>query len=204
MKLLAAEFSASNYDIKHLIRCICNSKAYQRTSAWSMAGDDQARKALTMSFGRMPVRLMTADVLFQTLRQVYGDDKLDLRTDVKHSKVGMAAPVGDAWLEFQRRFGTNEEDPTDFTHGIAQMLTMINHPRLLQNSKLLDEFLKKHPKHDAKQIVNWLYLSTLSRHASDIESKEALQYIKAVDKPEKAYIGILWTLVNRSEFLLVR
>src|SRR5262249_43669134 len=29
---LAAEFTASGFDIKHLIRCICNSNAYQRTS----------------------------------------------------------------------------------------------------------------------------------------------------------------------------
>ena len=203
IRLLADEFTSAQFDIKHLFRCICNSQAYQRTSRVDSTTDPHERDGLTTAFGRVPMRLMTADMLYDALRQAYGDPQLDLRTGVQHSTVGMAAPVGDAWLEFQRRFGTNEEDATDFTHGIAQMLTMINHPRLLDRSKTLDAFLKG-AAHTPEKTIEWLYLSTLSRRPTAEEAAEAEAFLTRAQDPGKAYDEVLWMLVNRSEFMLVR
>ena len=151
IKLLAGEFAASGFDIKHLFRCVCNSRAYQRTSWLDRASDEQTRGALTTAFGRMPLRVMTADMLYDSLKRVYGDGNLDLRTSIKHTTVGMSAAVADPYLEFQRRFGTNEEDATEFTHGVAQMLTLLNHPRLLCGSCALDEYLTKSPALSERQ-----------------------------------------------------
>lgn len=204
LKLLAKEFAASGFDIQHLFRCVCNSQAYQRASRVSPGTDGPTRDALTTAFGRMPLRLMSADVLYDSLVQAYGDPKLDLRTSSKDSTVGMAAPVGDTWLEFQRRFGTNEEDATDFTHGIAQMLTMINHPRLLAGSKALDEFLKNTPDATPEQTIEWLYLTTLSRRPDDEEAAEAANFVSESADTVEAYKGVLWMLVNRTEFILIR
>ena len=204
LKLLASEFTASGYDVRHLICCICNSKTYQRSSRVDPGIDDQQRNALTTAFGRMPLRLMTADQLYDSLKLAYGDEQLDLRTSVKQSTTGMAAPVADAWLEFQRRFGTNEEDATDFSHGIAQMLTMINHPRLLRGGPSLEEFRKKLPEASPEQTIEWLYLSTLSRRPTKDERTEALEYVNESSDQVAAFNGVLWMLVNRSEFLLIR
>ena len=204
IKMLAGEFVASDFDVKHLFRCLCNSQAYQRTSRFAPGADQQTRSALTTAFGRMPMRLMAADVLFDSLKRAYGDEKLDLRTGITDSTVGMAAPVGDAWLEFQRRFGINENDATDFTHGVAQMLTMINHPRLQQRSKALDAFQKTAPDAGVDRTVEWLYLSTLSRRPSPEEASEAREFVEGAKDANKAYDGVLWMLVNRSEFLLIR
>jgi hypothetical protein len=205
MKLLANEFAASDFDVKHLIRCVCNSEAYQRTSRVPPGADDQAIAALTAAYGRMPLRVMTADMLYDSLKQVYGDPQLDLRAvdNKASSTVGMSAPVADAYLEFLRRFGTNKEDATDFTHGIPQMLTMLNHPRLLAGSKTLDAYLKTKPTPAAEQVVEWLYLSTLSRRPTDQELADAQKYLQKTKK-QNPYIGVLWTLVNRTEYLLVR
>lgn len=147
MQLLANEFAAADFDVKHLVRCVCNSTAYQRTSRVTPDMTESTTASLTALFGRMPLRVMTADVLYDSLKLAYGDPKLDLRAiDPKDGNTnGESAPVADAYLEFLRRFGTNEEDATDFTHGIPQLLTMINHPRLLNGSKSLDEFLKAKP-----------------------------------------------------------
>lgn len=204
MKLLAGEFAASGFDVKHLIRCICNSEAYQRTSRVAPGMDERTTGALTEAFGRMPLRIMSADVLYDSLKRAYGDPKLDLRAiDPKDGNTsGESAPVADAYLEFLRRFGTNEEDATDFTHGIPQMLTMLNHPRLLQGSKALDGFLKTKPT--TAQVIQWLYLTTLSRRPTREELSEAEAYLRKKDDPRRAYAGILWMLVNRSEYLLIR
>ena len=78
-------------------------------------------------------------------------------------------PGARSYLEFLRRFGTNKADATDFTHGIPQMLTMINHPRLLKESKALDAWLKKSSSATPEQVVEWLYLGTLSRRPTGEE-----------------------------------
>lgn len=205
MKLLANEFSASGFDVKHLIRCICNSDAYQRTSRVAAGTPEQTVAALTAAYGRMPLRVMTADALYDSLKLAYGDPKLDLRTiDSKDNTAGQSAPIADAYLEFLRRFGTNKEDATDFTHGIPQMLTMINHPRLLSGSKALDAFRKTTPTPSVEKTVEWLYLSTLSRRPSAQELAEAQRYLQRTDNGSAGYVGVLWMLVNRSEYLLVR
>jgi hypothetical protein len=143
--------------------------------------------------------------LYDSLKQAYGDPKLDLRAiDAKDNIAGQSAPIADAYLEFLRRFGTNKEDATDFTHGIPQMLTMINHPRLLAGSKALDGHRKLTPTPSPEQTVEWLYLTTLSRRPTNPEQAEAQRYLKRTENSPNAYVGVLWMLVNRSEYLLVR
>lgn len=206
MNLLANEFKAADFDVKHLVRCICNTEAYQRTSRVPRGMDEQSVAALTTAFGRMPLRIMTADQLYDSLKLAYGDAKLDLRAiDPKDGNTnGESAPIADAYLEFLRRFGTNEEDATDFTHGIPQMLTMINHPRLLAGSKALDAYRKSNTNASPEQMVEWLYLSTLSRRPTSEEQAEAQQYLSSVGESPTANVGVLWMLINRSEYLLVR
>ncbi|MEO1999436.1 MAG: DUF1549 domain-containing protein, partial [Planctomycetaceae bacterium] len=204
INLLADEFAASGFDVKHLVRCLCRSAAYQRTSTPVPGTDDVDRAALTTAFGRMPMRVMTADMFHESLKLAYGEQELDLRSGEKVNTTGMAATVGDALLEFHRRFGTNEEDRTDFTHGVAQMLTLINHPRLLGDSKSLAEFLKSTPGGRAARGIDWLYLSTLSRRPTAEEQREADEYLTQTPDTAQAYRGVLWMLVNRSEYILVR
>ncbi|MFO0864459.1 MAG: DUF1553 domain-containing protein [Gemmataceae bacterium] len=204
MKLLANEFADSGFDVKHLVRCICNSEAYQRSSKVPRGADEPDIANLTSLYGRMPMRVMNADVLYDSLKLAYGDPKLDLRTpDLNPGNTnGESAAVKDQYLEFLRRFGTNEEDATDFTHGIPQMLTMINHPRLLKGSKALDEHLKT--KSSQTEAIDWLYLTTLSRRPSAEERTEAQRYLESAPDIAKGYVGVLWSLVNRSEYMLIR
>ncbi len=225
LDLLEREFKASNYDVKHLVRCICNSQAYQRSSK-PVAGENEAQAVtLVASFGRMPARVMTADQLYDSLKLAYGDPRLDLRSiDPKDGNTnGESAAVGDEYLEFQRKFCTNEEDAADFTHGIPQMLAMLNHPRLLAGGPMLAAYAKvpytpidkegkpgktvPAPKGDAPPpatVIEWLYLSTLSRRPTAEEAGDALTYVTGAKTPAEAYAGVLWMLVNRSEFMLVR
>ncbi|MFM7072054.1 MAG: DUF1553 domain-containing protein, partial [Planctomycetota bacterium] len=205
IQMLANEFVAADFDVKHLFRSICRSRAYQRTSVVPGGVDEQARGALTTAFGRMPLRVMTADRFLDSLKLAYGETKdFDLRGGGKDSVTGQAATLADAYLEFHRKFGTNEEDATDFTHGIAQMLTLINHPRLLSGSKTLEEFLKKNPGTTPEVAVERLYLSTLSRRPDTDELAAAMKFVNRSSSPSAAYAGIVWMLVNRSEFLIVR
>lgn len=204
LQMLASEFTLSGYDIKHLLRCICLSQTYQRSSRVEAGMDPLERSALTTAFGRMPLRLMTAEMLRDSLKAAYGSAEFDIRTGPKDNTTGESAAVGDAELEFQRKFSTNEEDTTDFTHGISQMLTFINHPRFLEKTSEFEKRLAERQTLTTEEMVNWLYLSTLSRLPTAEESTESQQYLASETEDGPDYIGLLWTLVNRSEFILIR
>lgn len=204
LKLLENEFAASGFDVKHLVRCICLSQAWQRSSRSRSPADETSREATIAAFGRMPMRVLTADRLLDSLKLAYGEEKeFDLRPDSKESTVGMAAPVAGPYLEFLRKFGTNEEDAADFTHGISQMLTLVNHPKLQGGSKALAAWQKQNPQATPEQTIERLYLATLSRRPTPEETDEAVRYVARRPDAAKAYDGVLWMLVNRSEFLLI-
>lgn len=204
LKLLANEFAAGEFDVKHLVRCICNSAAYQRSSRVPAGADHVAAAAEIAGFGRMPVRVMTADQLYDSISLAYGIETLDLRSVEPNavSTQGMSASIAkDPLLEFQRCFCINEDDPSDFTHGIPQMLTLISHPRLLQSSPAIEAFRRSNPDTPASRIVEQLHLSTLSRRPTAEEQAEAARFLAGASDE---YVGVLWSLVNRSEFSLVR
>ena len=67
LKLLSTQFVASGYDLKYLVRCICNSQAYQRSS--SIAPGNKEDDKL---YSHMPVKVMSADMLYDSLQLVLG------------------------------------------------------------------------------------------------------------------------------------
>src|SRR5262249_46076587 len=67
LELLAAEFAESGFDIKHLVRSICNCKAYQRTSR-PAGGNEQD----TILVSHMAVKPVGPEALYDSLMVVYG------------------------------------------------------------------------------------------------------------------------------------
>ncbi len=61
---LANEFGKSGFDIKHMIRGICNSRAYQRTS--KPMGDNRDDHTL---FSHQSIKVLTGEQLFDCLRK---------------------------------------------------------------------------------------------------------------------------------------
>ena len=60
--MLAKQFTSSGYDHKQLVRILCNTQAYQRTSA-PLSGNEGDE----MYFSHMQVKVMTAPVLVSAL-----------------------------------------------------------------------------------------------------------------------------------------
>jgi len=200
LQKLTDDFVASNYDVRRLMRCITNTQAYQRSSRPSQKKSGES----VALFGRMPVKLMSAEILYDSLKLAMTDPGLDLRNyDAKDAgRFGESSPVGSPYDEFVKLFTTNEDDATDFTHGIPQFLALINHPRLRTGGKTVEGLMKA--KSTPEQTVEALYLSTLSRRPTSEEATEAQTFVGKSKDPVKSYNGVLWMLVNRSEFILVR
>ncbi len=204
LQALTTEFAARDFNLRHLLRCLLNSQAYQRTSRIVSKASPAKETDLTTAFGRMPVRVMSADQLYESLRIALADPKLDLRNyDERRARsFGESSPVADPYTEFTRLFVTNEEDPTDLTHGIPQYLALLNHPRLRSGGKQIEQLQRA--KLEPAAAVETLYLGTLSRQPSDTERQEAVALLEKSSDQSRALAGILWMLVNRSDFLLIQ
>src|SRR5262249_51843248 len=70
LSLLADEFIASRFNVKHLLRCLCLSKAYQRTSKQAVGNETDAEM-----FSHMTVKPIGPEALFDSLTLVLGESK---------------------------------------------------------------------------------------------------------------------------------
>jgi hypothetical protein len=195
LKLLSAEFTASGFDLKHLIRCVCNSRAYQRTSQPLPANKEDKRL-----FSRMSIKVLRPEMLLDSLRVALETPDLFPATKMPQKK-GLPVVLNPR-EQFLQQFSTQEEDgdPTEFTQGIAQALSRMNHEPLQSGKAVIDRLMKADSR--PEKVVEGLYLATLSRRPGAEELKLAVAHVARKAKPADGYRGVMWSLLNRSEFIL--
>lgn len=192
MEYLSRQFVKSGHDLRWLIKTITATAAYQRQGL-ARAASDKA------PFSAVVIQPLRADVLFNALSaslQVYDLDQ------VKQNRRGR--PEGPR-LQFEQVFGFDPSQPRDeVAASISQALLMMNSPQLAramrsdtQQSPLgrLATAVK-----DDDQVLEELYLRTLSREPSDTELAAARAHIKQTGNRNGALEDILWALVNSAEF----
>ena len=200
---LSREFVKSNYDVKQLIRWICNSEAYNRTSQFGRDNevDDPGAGEMPL-FSHLYVKSMEAEQLY---------DSLIIATNAHRSgrsSWDQAERQRQQWLQqFVIAFGTDENDEaTTFNGTIPQALMMMNGD-LVQNAtsgekgSFLQEVLAERGSDVTK--INRLYLATLSRLPTANERKLASNMIKGNRNKLAAYQDLLWALLNSNEFIFV-
>jgi hypothetical protein len=191
---LSKQFAASGFDVKHLIRAICNSDAYQRTSKPAGNNGDAAPEL----FARVSVKVLTPEQLYDSLTQVLGAPRQAGRPMAK----GMArfGPVTPRQV-FVNFFQVGEgADPLEYQAGIPQVLRLMNGPAF-NNAASLNKLLEG--SKGWKESSERLYLATLSRRPTEAELNRIGAHVrKNADAPRKAMADVLWALVNCSEFAL--
>jgi hypothetical protein len=184
---LAREFADSGFDLKHLCRCIVNSKAYQRTSRALPENENDTR-----AFSHMAVKALSPEVLYQAVAVVMGADP----------KTGKGQSVT---LEprgpFVRAFRPLPESGAadSYGQGIPQFLKLLNGPLLHQKAPVLG--LTKTLPNQA-DAVEAIYLTVLSRRPTDAETQLMAGYLRDQPDLREGYAGVLWILLNTSEFAL--
>jgi hypothetical protein len=201
LKLLADEFRTSGFDLKHLIRSICRSQAYQRTS---MPLKDN--EADTQLFSRQTIKVMSPEVLYDSLCTALGTS--ELRTAAGGPGRGFGAggrgPVGNSRTAFVNFFSTKEDgdDATEMSFGIPQFLRLMNSRPFNESSAVLDQLLKEGASSD--KVIETLFLSTLSRRPTEAEAKKLAAYVVRKEDAKAGYVGVLWVLMNSAEFVCIR
>ena len=199
LKLLATEFTESGYDLKHLIRCICRSQTYQRSSR--PLPDNKKDETL---YSHMPVRVLAPGVLFDSVVTAMGNPRL---------RGGLASPLPyeiysgkkrstnvstrQAFIEF---FGEKDESvkATQYTYGIPQVLALMNAKQFNETSPLVEKMVKDKVSRD--QAIDTLFLATLTRMPNDNEHRLMTNYLEGRTNLEAGYSGVLWILLNTNEF----
>ena len=205
LERLSQEFVKVNYDLKQLIRWICNSEAYNLTSRFNPKNpktrlDNPAAGEMPL-FSHLYLKSMTVEQLY---------DSLIIATNAHKSGTGnweKAEGTRQKWLQqFVQAFGTDENDEvTSFDGTIDQALMMMN-GELMQSAlseakgTLLYEVLND--RGNPADKVKRLYLATLSRAPSPREIQTANRITKNATNQLEAFQDLYWALLNSNEFII--
>jgi hypothetical protein len=190
LQALAKEFAESGYDLKQLIRCITLSRTYQRTSQ-PMSNDDPTL------FGHMAVKVMGAEVLYDSLCIAMGENRIDMGASRSRDKT---ITDRDLFVQF---FSTASQDDaaTDFSFGIPQFLRLMNAAQFNKGGAVVDRLAKENAP--PEKVIEGLFLATLARRPTEGELKKVSAYVARKDS-RTAYNSVLWILLNSAEFVCNR
>jgi hypothetical protein len=188
LDLLARRFAESGFDHKFLTRAIVLSRAYQRTSRPGDAPDKQA--AL---FGRMPVKVLSAGQLYDSLVAILG-------SPIRKSG---GSPQVDARAEFIQFFSDDGDlDPTAYRRGIPHLLRQMNSDQFTgRNLAALAARLAKSGR-SADDVAGDLFLTILARRPTADEQKLFRAHATRTGSLETAAREFAWALLLTSEFSL--
>ena len=195
LKGLAKGLGSTGFDLKNLMRAICLSDAYQRTSQPTAA--NKADKTL---YSHMEIKVLTPEQLYDSLIAVTGGLDGAGRQVGKGGaqKTGLGNTPRDRFVQFFS--GSENPKATDYEAGIPQALRLMNNPRLSGSPALLAE-ISKAGNQQAK-VIERMYLMTVSRRPTEAETKRLTEYIAKAPDAKTGYGDILWVLLNSSEFAL--
>lgn len=213
--LLVKEFIDHDFDLRHLIRTIMNTRVYQLSAIPNSTNEEDETH-----FSRALVQPLEAEPLLDSICRV-------LNTSVKFNTyprgtraTEVAAPVAppgrrDRSLEnaekFLRVFGkperllTCECERSDDT-GLLQAFQLINGELVNQligePSNRLGKLLELQ-KTDA-EIIQEFYLAALSRYPTETERDALTKFVAKSPARRAALEDVIWGLLNSKEFLLRR
>ncbi len=198
---LGRAFVESGFDLKFLVRAICNSETYQRTSMRFEAGQDEPTL-----FARMALKGLTAEQFFDSLCQATGyRDNLSNQYQQPIVIAGQGSPRA----EFLARFGNSVDRKTETQTTILQALAMMNGRFMtdvtsVERSKTLSAVIDA-PFLDTRERLQTLFLAVLARPMRPLEEEKLMRYVSSggpARDSRKALADVFWVLLNSSEFAL--
>ena len=200
---LARDFQKSDFSFKNLIRTIMKSSAYQLSSKF----DAEWKPEYAAYYPRKFVRILSGPGLHDAIAVATSKPGSYKKGE---EEVGMAMDLIDpAYVttevaEFLRAFGQQSRDemPSRTPTSALQAMLMMNSEVVLdrvkaEGNRRVEQLLSTPADDD--ELVDRLYLATLSREPIPAESDVALTAL-AKDR-ERGLENLQWALLNKPEFL---
>jgi len=207
LAFLSREFVNHDFDIKFLIRAITRSRTYQLSSVVDPTGGEKGGPAPLAPPGpsdirlltRMPVRGMTADQLYESLRIAGG-----IRDNTTFQQRVFA--FGTPRQLFVDRFG-EQEKKTEYQTSIPHALTMMNNQLITDathpdRGQVLGAVVSSSFMTTPRKI-DTLFLAALGRMPRADEAERMARYVErggAASDQKKALADVFWALLNSTEF----
>jgi hypothetical protein len=200
VEFLSRRFIESGHDLKWLLRVICATETYQRESR-------PRREADGTPFTANVAQPLRSDQQYNALLTSTEVDESE-QTLTRRNRPQMMAPYGPMATvrqQFAVAFGYDPSDPREtVTSSIPQALAMMNGVRINLAIRAIDEdtvlgrLLSEID--DDSEMIDELYLRTLSREPTDDEREVALDFCRSVKNRSAAFEDLFWALLNSSEF----
>jgi hypothetical protein len=209
---LAKDFQAHHYDLRYLIKLITQSTAYQLSSRF----EGEWKPDYAHYFARHFVRRLPATQIWDAICQSTGVfmEIPILRSDRKVKYVQSMIDPDDLAQKGMRpladllaSFGLNNRysvgDDSGAKGSLIQASVLLNNPLVLERVKAqkgsrLFDLLQHEPPYSNSEIVEELFLATLSRFPSEEEKRIAMKLLE--DFHIQGAEDLLWSLINRLEF----
>ncbi len=198
---LAERFVVSGYDIRALVRDICNSRTYQLTTR-----TNESNAADERNFSHACIRRLSAEQLLDAVCRVTGVREkfaglpLGARAvQVADARTGsyfldtFGRPLRESACTYERR-----NEPT-----LAQALHLINgetlHKKIASPQGRLSKLLEAGTP--PEEILSALYVAALTRPPTATELQAALKHVAASEKAADGWQDLFWALLNSQEFV---
>lgn len=210
---LTRQFVADGYDLRRLHRRILNLRAYQRDWATNKSNVDDER-----NYSHRVLKRMQAELVLDALADITGTPlTLDLtiyggpgddRTLGRAIEMPLSRPRGDdsyVMKIFDKPQRTQSCDcERSAAPNLSQALFFFNDAALVTKITAADgrlaKLLKETPKDD--RLLDELYLLTLTRLPTEAERMRTREHLKTAGSRSEGYEDVLWSLLNRREFLI--
>ena len=206
---LEQEFIAHKYDMKYLIKLICNSRTYQLSSIPASKNPDAVKY-----FACYPIRRLEAEVLIDTINKIttttekYRSEIPEPYTFIPDDIRAVCLADGSVTSPFLELFGrpprdTGLESERNNKFTASQRLHLLNSSHILRKidqSKMIQYQLQGNKP--TREIISNLYLGILSRFPTEKEIRTAEDYFKTSGlKTRDCAVDLVWSLINSAEFL---
>jgi hypothetical protein len=197
---LTADFAAHNFDVKRLIRVICTSQTYGLSARTGETDPNAVRY-----FARAVTKQYAAEQLLDALCAAteVPEEYADYPPGTRATQI----PDGDLQHSFLKTLHKPDRETTcecerDTEGTLAQALQFVNgraiKVRLAARENRIGRLLGE--KATPEQVLEELYLATLSRYPTEAERKTLLAHVRGRDNRRQVWEDIHWALLNSLEF----
>lgn len=198
---LGARLVSYNYDLRRLVRDICNSNTYQQSTRPRDPALEDPK-----NFAVMPVRRLPSEVLLDAVCRVTG-------TPVKFPALPLGARAvevaggasGNYFLEVFGRPARESACTCDRRNEptLAQTLHLINGDTVsnalrANEGRLPRQIAEQTPTDEA---IEELYLAAYSRFPTEAEASRLVEYVDSAEDRRQALEDVYWSVLNSKEFV---